>query len=428
MLSVFFFSVYALQGATGHKDTLPSPADEFLVGGGDSLRAVQLVDQVEQFLGHQVPDLLDTILTRTFGEFLFLLQQHATETGAMVKESGTVNRVGSSEFQETTGAVPEIVERLQLREYEDNGALSKRVEPLPHSLQNEGTVTEPGTAKRTSSGEVETSGRMPETVKRVQLREYEDNGTLSKRVEPLSHSSQNEGTMMEAKTKKRKHPCRTACHGGQLEPLETGRKVRKLSHTENSDVGTEIHSNGEMKNHAEILTCACGCNRGDSCQQTTVLAEPEAVTAATESVRHETTAPLAASPSWQQGQNVAAEEHARHDDVTSEMNVSKEYKHIAGDDFFLRSVGRANSHLLTTHHARLDSDMCSDRQRQCHEDLAFCEDDKSAPSKNLTVFCSASKVEDREGGRVKMTPKWIVNTGKCVDASPLVAVTRLAFL
>ena len=372
--SLFFLNnnlFLAFQGATGHKDEALSPADEFLTCGGDSLRAVQLVDQVEQHLRHQVPGLLDIVLTGTFGDFLSLLKHHTEETEVM------------------------------------------------------GIVKEPATAKGTSPRELETSGTLPETVKNSQPIEEEDTGALVKGEEPLPRPSQKDAMMVditEARAKKRRHPCRTAGHGGQLEMFESGRKTRKW-HTQKSGAGTETHSNGEISNCVEMSACACGCDGGDKCRKAVLLGESTARTAAAETVKLEVTVAMATSPSRWQGQNMAdAEQSSHHDARASEVNVPKEHKDVTRDDVFIRSIGRANSGLLTTHYGRPDCGQMLCHQHWCHEDLVFCEEDNAA-SNNVTASYPASEAEDREGG-VQMTPEWVVNTGKCVDASPLVAMTR----
>ena len=336
------------------------------------MRAVQLVDQVEQHLGHRVPGLLDIILTGTFGDFLSLLKHHAKETEVM------------------------------------------------------GIAKESATAKGTSSRELETSGTLPGTVKNSQPIEEDDTGALLKEEEPLPHPSQKDAMMVditEARAKKRRHPCRTAGHGGQLEMFESGRKTRKW-HMQKSGAGTETHSNGEISSCVEISACACGCDGGDKCCKVVLSGESTARTAAAETVRLEVTVAMATSPSRRQGQNMAdAEQSSHHDTGASEVNVPKEHKDVAQDDVFIRSIGRANSSLLTTHYGRPDSGQPLYHQHWCHEDLVFCEEDNSA-SNNVTASYPASEAEDREDGGVQMTPEWVVNTGKCVDASPLVAITR----
>ncbi|XP_076467763.1 beta-alanine-activating enzyme-like [Babylonia areolata] len=73
------------QDIIGDQRKTVSPSDNFLTCGGDSLKAVRLVEQVEQHLGHDVPDLLDVVLIKTFSEFLVTVRQHLRSNGLAEK-------------------------------------------------------------------------------------------------------------------------------------------------------------------------------------------------------------------------------------------------------------------------------------------------------------------------------------------------------
>ncbi|KAK7097520.1 hypothetical protein V1264_004483 [Littorina saxatilis] len=395
------------QDATCSWNKVPSPTDQFQSCGGDSLRAVKMVEQIDLHLGHQVPDLLDILLTRTFGDVLSLLQQHTQEHKTMFHEAQTT--------------------------------LAAHLMELSHSGSNKREIEETRMSHRTHNRKrarslLETRRELRKG-RRNQKRTNRAIEDLVEAAKPLPCFSHKDAPSAGAKRQ-------------QFDEDEPIAKARKLN-TSGSDLGTGIIATvREKERQAVMLEEAFTFEEtdGDS-QQVKVLPEFSR-SALPEASMEVKTAPLVCFSLEQKEQTLAAEKNTheeitvRQEDISSDtvnsgIAVNSDCSGVKEDfsnDGVVMNVGRANTCLLTRNGERTYP--CKHCQNQeCHCDherhrsksmsnvVNYGNESDMSRLNDATRFISSAETAV-EKSSVRLELQWAVNTGKCVDASPLVATTR----
>ena len=361
-----------MQEVTGHKVSPSCPEVQFLSCGGDSLKAVQLLESVENYLGQNVPDLWDTLLTGTLGDFLTLIKQHCKETGT--KQPCRDSKVRN---EGTTG------DRDHSKS-EDMGASLLPSAALPSSLLKHAA---------------DSKGQLTETVDSTVCYAVDEHSvSLSEGTTDLKHKNLAESEQMSG-------------------PPAKWRKVSQHPPESVEICSASVHPMSDFK--------ACSCShcggRSESSKVTSVLQtrsllKGEACEVATQNICHENKV----SKVLMEQESCDRIDQSVLEDSATNNSVSNNDTDFAGETAFVSSVSRANTSVITTNHNRAHpSYRCT-----CSLHSSASEAVSSAPQPNGFGSRSLSDRGDSDEARLEMELQWSVNTGKCVDASPLVAETR----